>query len=524
MKKLILIALCLAFVGHNAAAQFSGSGSGTADDPYRIFNAEQLNQVRNFLSRSDVCFSLEADIDLSGWIAENNPGQGWLPIGTTSAPFQGTFRGNGHTVRNLTINRPASDCVGLFGVARSCCNISDVHIRQGNIQAGNRAGGLVGYLYIAEESKNSIDSCSFQGTISGQDNIGGIVGYADMNTSNYFKPPRLALSFCSFYGTIDGHDNIGGIIGCYYSYSYQNSTSFSINNCYAEGALYANNYCGGIAGYLQRYNESTDVHSIRNSYAHFNIKAQKHIGGIVGGAIYNHYNSPLYLINNYSSGTIEGIQSIGGIIGSDESYESNLEIQQCYSRCDKLIGLNDIGGIIGYSENGSRISSNIALNTLLAADSLLYRIGPEDMTGCATGTSTENRAWVLTELILNDTIQPVPEDGIAHGTNTGLSALRLKATYQGLGWNFDEDWAIQENECFPYLKTQTAPPYFAQEPKAGDTRLEGSCTEAGTVSVRVGGRRYAAQSSGSAWSIEVDTLRSGERVEITVQADGKQPR
>ena len=523
MKKLILIALCLALVCHNAAAQFSGSGGGTADDPYRIFNAEQLNQVRNFLSRSDVCFSLEANIDLSGWIAENNPQQGWQPIGTTAASFQGTFRGNGHTIRNPMINRPASDFVGLFGVARSSCNISDVHIRQSNIKAGNRVGGLVGYLLIAEESENSIDSCSFQGTISGQDNIGGIVGYADMNTSNYFDPPSLTLSFCSFRGTIDGHDNIGGIIGCYYSYSYQNSTFFNINNCYAEGALYANNYCGGIAGYLQRYNESTNVHSIRNSYAHFNIKAQKYIGGIAGGAIYSHHNSPLHLINNYSSGTIEGIQYIGGIVGSNESYRSNLEIKKCYSRYDKLIGLNNTGGIIGYSENGSRISSNIALNALLAADSLLYRLGPENMTGCATGTSTENRAWVLTELILNDTIQPCPEDGIAHGTNTGLSALRLKATYQGLGWDFDTDWAIQENECFPYLKTQTAPPHFAQEPKAGDTRLEGNCREAGTVSVRVGGKTYEAQSSGSAWSIGVDTLQSGEKVEISVQAEGKQP-
>ena len=53
--------------------------------------------------------------------------------------------------------------------------------------------------------------------------------------------------------------------------------------------------------------------------------------------------------------------------------------------------------------------------------------------------------------------------------------------------------------------------------------MEGSCTEAGTVSARVGSKTYAAQSPGSAWSIGVDTLRSGETVEICVEAEGKQP-
>lgn len=219
--------------------------------------------------------------------------------------------------------------------------------------------------------------------------------------------------------------------------------------------------------------------------------------------------------------TIIGKEYLGGIAGC-ATHETRID--KCYSHNKAITGESHIGGILGYSLNGSaQITSNVAVNRQLAAEEEIYRIAPATANCGPTGTSTENRAWVLTELILNDTIQPCPEDGIAHGTNTGLSALRLKATYQGLGWDFDTDWAIQENECFPYLKTQTAPPHFAQEPKAGDTRLGGSCAEAGTVSVRVGGRRYETQSSGSAWSIEVDTLRSGERMEICVQAGGKQP-
>ena len=42
-------------------AQFSGSGSGTENDPYLILNPIQLNQMRNFLNQSGVYFKLMAD-------------------------------------------------------------------------------------------------------------------------------------------------------------------------------------------------------------------------------------------------------------------------------------------------------------------------------------------------------------------------------------------------------------------------------------------------------------------------------
>ena len=75
-------------------AQFSGSGSGTEDDPYLIFNETQLSQIANFLDQDSVVFKLMKDLDLTNWIEENNPRQGWLPIGVESMPFMGKFLGN----------------------------------------------------------------------------------------------------------------------------------------------------------------------------------------------------------------------------------------------------------------------------------------------------------------------------------------------------------------------------------------------------------------------------------------------
>jgi hypothetical protein len=57
-------------------AQYSGSGNGTEDDPYLIYNENQLSQVSNFLNQEGVVFKLMKDLNLTNWIAENNPSQG----------------------------------------------------------------------------------------------------------------------------------------------------------------------------------------------------------------------------------------------------------------------------------------------------------------------------------------------------------------------------------------------------------------------------------------------------------------
>lgn len=108
-------------------AQFSGSGSGTENDPYLIFNPIQLNEVRNYLDNSNVWFKMMYDIDLEEWLADNNPTQGWQPIGNNSSKFKGHFLGMGHTITGFYINRQSTDYVGLFGYTDGAV-ISDLTI------------------------------------------------------------------------------------------------------------------------------------------------------------------------------------------------------------------------------------------------------------------------------------------------------------------------------------------------------------------------------------------------------------
>ena len=70
MKRLLTLAAMFLCCVATMFAQFSGSGSGTENDPYLILNPIQLNQIRNFLNQSGVYFKLMADIALTDYIEE----------------------------------------------------------------------------------------------------------------------------------------------------------------------------------------------------------------------------------------------------------------------------------------------------------------------------------------------------------------------------------------------------------------------------------------------------------------------
>ncbi|WP_418445874.1 hypothetical protein, partial [Cloacibacillus evryensis] len=123
--------------GSGGESGFSG-GSGTAENPWRIGTAAQLNNVRNHLKAH---FILAADIDMSKY-------ESWEPIGKfagtaedpdmpdPSVAFTGTFNGGGHTISNLKINDAATARgVGLFGCTAGSAVISDLTVKNAAVSA-----------------------------------------------------------------------------------------------------------------------------------------------------------------------------------------------------------------------------------------------------------------------------------------------------------------------------------------------------------------------------------------------------
>ena len=509
VRKLI-VTLLFCSVAFSLSAQFSGTGSGTADDPYRIYNMDQLNQVRNF--HDGEYFSLETDLDMADWIAENNPVEGWQPMNARV-----NFDGNGYTISNMWINRPNTNNVGLFGyITSENSSITNLHLINVKINGRNHVGGIAGII----RSGFMIENCSVQGTIIGNEGMGGIISEA----ITYNKGSETAIEKCYFQGVIMGKNTIGGILGHVYGYS-DYYTNINISNCGTDCIIKASGEnIGGIVALTDM--DTDDVFTINECYSLCTIEGGYRIGGIIG-------NPSTFVKSNecYSHIVVSEGNSVGGIIFGD-NYTS-YPVNDCYATGIIQGTTSNVGGITAGSHPvthsyaqfhtmsggtvvglGLNASNSVAINNRLVGTLAVSRVG----------NGSNNLAWNLATMMLNGKKQPIPNDSPENGTNTGLSTLKLQATYEGIGWDFANTWKINETESFPYFQWQTAPPYFVQTLKKGDTRLAGQCTEAGIVTVRIGDRRYEVQSNGNNWSLDLDEpLEAADVVEMWVQAEGKAP-
>ena len=276
-----------------AFAQFSGSGNGTESDPYLIYNETQLYQMNNFLGsdHAGVVFKLMKDLDLSDFINENFPSQGWSPVGVEATPFQGKFYGNNHTLSGLWINRTSTNNVGFFGYV-SGAEIKDLNIEAKYVYGSSNVSILIGYA-----TGTTISNCHVSGigseTIKGT-YVGGMAGYAETTT----------LNNCRVNTNISAKSNVGGIAGCI-----GGTSSFS--GCKYEGTIVANTNVAGIVGTL---NAGSSV-TFTNTHSKANItNTGDYTGGIVGisnGGCIAGMESCSYF------GDINGKNYVGGLIGGN---------------------------------------------------------------------------------------------------------------------------------------------------------------------------------------------------------------
>jgi len=175
---LCAVVLAIAAPPHGSfAAGFSGSGSGTAGDPYIITTIEQLQEMRNNLTAH---YALGNDIDASGTVNWND-GKGFRPVGAYANEFTGSLDGRGYKIYNLYINRSDMDYVGLFGSVGSEGVVKNVGLINVKVVGGSNVGGLVGF------NNGTLSNCYSTGPVSGNGDMGGLVGYNESGTvSNSF--------------------------------------------------------------------------------------------------------------------------------------------------------------------------------------------------------------------------------------------------------------------------------------------------------------------------------------------------
>ena len=299
-----------------------------SSDGYKIANVEVKNisedtnigTVEQFIAFRDRVnagatyagrtVTLEKDLDLSkvchyvdGTTAKDIS---WIPIGTDTKPFKGTFNGNDHTINNLYINT-TNEKQGLFGVVESA-TISHVNIGKGSqVKGGNTTAGIVGIA-----GKTNIQYCINHANITGATYSGGISAILSNGSS---------ISNCGNTGDVysSGH-SVGGVVGIF-----SPDQIVNISECYNTGNVTStgkdpsnNSLAGGIIGFYYRSSGT-----IKNCYNTGTVNAKyPHIGGIIG----NRDNGPL-IANCYNVGNLTGSNTYRGSICG---FGRATKFQNCY--------------------------------------------------------------------------------------------------------------------------------------------------------------------------------------------------
>ena len=289
------------------------TGNGSEAEPFVLKTADHLAWFRDYVNKShpSACAKIADDvkeIDMStvchkadAQVAELS----WTPIGNSDNKYQGTFDGNGKTIKNLYINA-TSDYAGFFGYASK--SIKNITFDNAKVTStGGNTGILAGAagVYIIEKIK-TLANCS----VDGDKTVGGIAGSTKGNISN-----------CENHAVVKGAMNVGGVVGSF------DGISKSITSCANYGAVTGTKYVTG--GMVGRFTSG----SIQNSANYGDITGSAYVGSLIGDA------SNCYLNNVLSTGNVTADKSTGLFVGQIQDTSSTASGILAYN-CSAKLSIN----------------------------------------------------------------------------------------------------------------------------------------------------------------------------------------
>lgn len=195
--------------------KYDVNGDGSMDPVYEIGTAGELLWFSNYVNAGNTSANavvvkditvnknlLSDDADVVGTIEHT-----WTPIGNGSAPYNGTFLGQGHTVSGLFYSSQA-DYGGLFGCIGASGSVREIGLTDSYITAANYSGGIAG-----KNSGNIINCFVTRSFVSANSKSGGIVGENGGSVATCYS---AAFSYgTSYVGAVCGY-NSSDISDCYY--------------------------------------------------------------------------------------------------------------------------------------------------------------------------------------------------------------------------------------------------------------------------------------------------------------------
>ena len=438
-------------------------GEGTAESPYLVADADGLEYVAQLAAEGKtkgVYFKLENDITLNdvsvfemteGYLSSAKENAAvFTPVGTTSAPFEGTFDGDGHYITGLYCKDSTE--AGLFGVVRNGV-IVNLNLDFALVDAKEYAGALAGKL----EGASKIENVVVSGSVIGKEQVlssvvGGLTGvvseeaqvvdsvfYGAVSASNAFSANaggiaginKGTIDKCNFGGKAFGTSmyfsaNVGGITA---------SNHGTVSGCRSQGTVGVetagevnDGYAGGVAGYTDGEIYGCKNDSTVTGYCASYGDSICAIGGVAGYV----KNSEVYLCSN--DGKIVGEQGTyaGGVAGLSVVDNGEHKIYDCLNNGEVSSAYGVGGGILGrISVSGYVTNKNELLTSVNTADV------SGQVSGGAVGVVYEDSASVVVENCYYPAGQADgAEEGSASVADAGFTSGSALAGL-GTAWKFE---------------------------------------------------------------------------------------
>jgi len=394
-------------------------GQGTPEEPYRIYDANELGALRYY--DPDAHYRLEADIELAGITWSTN---------VVIPELSGVFDGNEYIISDLTIDISDSNHVGLFGRLKADSEVRDLGIANASVGGtSSRMGILVG------SNEGTVTNCHTSGTATGLDYVGGLVG-----------GNRGTVADSSSTGEVVGENNVGGLMGHNEAQAFRCSVSTDVDGI---------DYVGGLAGLSSGDIEDCDSTS--------EVDGEDDVGGLVGR------NDDLGIILACeNTGSTRGEARVGGLVGDNDG-----GVRQCCNS-GKVSGTRNAGGLAGTNSHGAISNSynhglvdgvvNVGGIAGYNYAGSLFRCystgrvrGTEDIGGIVGENTWCNRNWFPLPKCYHGSVAGCLWDVGASecsrsdgGMGKRTDDMKRVSTYLAYGWDFSNVWQTARNS-YPKL-------------------------------------------------------------------------
>jgi hypothetical protein len=339
---------------------------GCASLPIEIWDWYDLHAVRDnlggsYLLMNDLDSATAGYMELASETA--NWGRGWEPIGTSDDRFTGSFNGQGYEIRDLFINRPDENYVGLFGFVDEGGVMENVGVVNATVTGKQHVGGLVG---INEGTVTNSYYNYDEVLINGENiiTIGALFAedFEQWLANDKFLNVNQRLSQEDDYYVIDNVSDFKELL----AFGQDSSLKFKLTNDldlgneanfyipYLAGEFNGNGHKilnlsfdfdfvsqVGLFGYIASGGRVTHV-GVEN----VNITGAYRVGGLVGG----NDGTVRY---SYSGGSVAGWYAVGGLTGINEG-----TVISSHSS-SSVTGWYTVGGLVGINSETVRNSYSI---------------------------------------------------------------------------------------------------------------------------------------------------------------------